>query len=463
MNDLFTRGWLPTNPSVERNVMIHPPSKATGSMSETQPLGHETPTQPSPTSETDRIQSLDVLRGFALLGILLLNILGFGFHSSGLFNPLVGTGESVALNLGVWATVDVLFEGAMRCLFSILFGAGVVLFATTKAGSLHYKRNFWLVVIGLFDGFILLWNGDILITYALAGALLYVVRGSSPKRLLIGAIALIVAMSAMNATMSAGLALGREASEFIATATSDETITSGARQGAAVWEDFEADYNSPDMEVELVTRRASYSSAFNYNTGVMVEMLVFTIPVLLFWDALAMMLLGMALYKWNVLNASRSASFYLRFMVTGFTIGLATNIYEVSRGFSSDFEVLSVFGFMQPTYHVGRLGMAAGYLGLVMLICKFAWLPATRMRLAAVGRMALTNYLMHSLIALVIFTGAGFALVGTLERWMLYVVVLGIWIFQLFFSPWWLARYRFGPLEWMWRALTYGSWPNLRR
>ncbi len=432
-------------------------------MSETQPVWHENPMQPRPTSEADRIQSLDVLRGFALLGILLLNILGFGFHSSGYFNPLVGIGESTALNLGVWATVDVLFEGAMRCLFSMLFGAGVVLFATTKAGSLHYKRNFWLVVIGFFDGYILLWNGDILITYALAGALLYVVRDSSPKRLLIGAIALIVAMSAMNTIMSAGLAMGREASETITTATPDETIAPASRAMVAVWEDFEADYNSPDMEVQLARRRASYSSAFNYNTGVMAELLVFTIPVILFWDALAMMLLGMALYKWNVLNASRSASFYIRLMASGFTVGFATNIYEVSRGFSSDFEVLSVFGYMQPTYHVGRLGMAAGYLGLVMLICKFAWLPSTRMRLAAVGRMALTNYLMHSLIALVIFTGAGFALVGTLERWMLYVMVLGIWIFQLFFSPWWLARYRFGPLEWIWRALTYGSWPKLRR
>ena len=127
----------------------------------------------SPIAASDRIESLDVLRGFALLGILLLNILGFGLHTAGYFNPLISIGEtetSRLLNLGAWASVSVLFEGAMRCLFSMLFGAGVVLFTTgrPKAGSLHYKRNFWLLVFGAFDAFILLWTGDILMIYAVS-------------------------------------------------------------------------------------------------------------------------------------------------------------------------------------------------------------------------------------------------------------------------------------------------------
>ena len=112
----------------------------------------------APVSAADRIESLDVLRGFALLGILLLNILGFGLHSSGYFNPMVGTGEHPALNLAIWAGVDVFFEGAMRALFSMLFGAGVVMFTTGlgtgsgqgKSGWLHYKRTFWLLIFGLF-------------------------------------------------------------------------------------------------------------------------------------------------------------------------------------------------------------------------------------------------------------------------------------------------------------------------
>ena len=107
--------------------------------------------------------------------------------------------------------------------------------------------------------------------------------------------------------------------------------------------------------------------------------------------------------------------------------------------------------------------MAAGYLAVIMLVCKLAILPGLCSRLSAVGRMALTNYLSHSLICLILFTGLGFSLVGQLERWMLYLIVLAIWVFQLIFSPWWLSRFRFGPAEWLWRFLTYGTKPNMSR
>ncbi|MEM7018577.1 MAG: DUF418 domain-containing protein [Pseudomonadota bacterium] len=118
---------------------------------------------------------------------------------------------------------------------------------------------------------------------------------------------------------------------------------------------------------------------------------------------------------------------------------------------------------VQPTYHIGRLGMALGYIGLIVWLTHRDTLVGFRRLLAAVGRMALTNYLMQSLFGLFIFTGAGFALVGELNRASLYLVVIGIWIFQLFFSQWWLSRYRFGPVEWLWRALTYGERPPFVR
>ena len=112
-----------------------------------------------------------------------------------------------------------------------------------------------------------------------------------------------------------------------------------------------------------------------------------------------------------------------------------------------------------PTYQLGRLGMGLGYLSVVMLVCQSEMLPRLRRALAAVGRMALTNYLMHSFICMVVFTGAGLGLVGQLERWELYPVVVAIWLFQLWLSPRWLARYRYGPVEWLWRTLTYGRMP----
>ena len=120
-----------------------------------------------------------MIRGFALLGILLLNIIGFGLPSAAYSNPAFDVSLTAPLTLFTWASIELFAEGAMRCLFSMLFGAGVVLFltgASAKPGAIHYKRNFWLLIIGLFDAYILLWNGDILVNYALAGAVLYFAR-----------------------------------------------------------------------------------------------------------------------------------------------------------------------------------------------------------------------------------------------------------------------------------------------
>ncbi len=418
----------------------------------------------APVADKDRIESLDVLRGFALLGILLMNIIGFGLPSTAYNNP--GSWMPGAADVFVWGGIDILAEGAMRCLFSILFGAGVVLFTTGaagKSGSLHYKRNFWLLLFGLFDAYILLWNGDILVNYALAGALLYLVRNAAPGRLLAMAVVLIVLMSMMYGGTQFGMGLAREAATVVAAAEDPETLDESVRQGAAQWESFAGDFELSEeaLAAEYDARRGSYSSAFQWNVGATNNMLLFVLPLILFWDALAMMLLGMALYKYGVLQGERSTGFYWRLAIGGFAVGLVTNSFEVYRAVSHDFALLESFAYAQPTYHVGRLGMAMGYLGVILLLVhKGAW-TALRRRLAAVGRMALTNYLMHSLICMLIFTGAGFALLGELTRAELYLVVVAIWILQLVLSPWWLARYRFGPLEWLWRGLTYGRWPAL--
>ena len=404
-----------------------------------------------PVEQTARIESIDVLRGFALLGILLLNILAFGLHSAGYFNPLISIGEtetSRLLNLGTWASVSVLFEGAMRGLFSMLFGAGVVLFTTgrAKAGSLHYRRNFWLLVFGVVDAFILLWNGDILMVYAVSGAILYGLRNRSPRTLVIISGVLIVLMGGLNGGLAYSLGQARMV-------------------GEAAWTDFEVQNNPPveAYEAELAERRESYPSAFIWTADHMVEIVVVFYPVFLIPDALAMMLLGMALFKVGALDASRSIGWYATLAAVGFGVGLLTNLWELRQALVADLDTLSTMPLMVPTYHLGRLGMALGYLGLVMIVCKRRALPRVRGALAAVGRMALTNYLMHSLVCLVLFTGLGFALAGVLERWQLYPIVFAIWAFQLWFSPWWLARHRFGPAEWIWRSLTYGTRPPLRR
>lgn len=424
-----------------------------------------------PTSDANRIESLDVFRGFALLGILLLNIIGFGLLSPSYSSPgfdLVGAG---AANVFTWATVELFAEGAMRCLFSILFGAGVMLFTTgdnAKSGWVHYKRTFWLLIFGLFNAYILLWNGDILVTYALAGALLYLLRNRSAKTMFIIAAVLIALMSLLHFLTAFGLKESFDAHQRVIqmeAAGESEAISPRLRGGADGWSDFIADteLSNEDAVTEIATRTTSYASVFSWNAKKNSEVYLFVVPVFLLWDALAMMLLGMALYKTGVLQAARSVAFYKKLMLFGFCAGLLINGYEVNRAYSSGFDIFATFAQMQPTYHFGRLGMALGYIGLLGWIVKCGYLQSLTSRLAAVGRMALTNYLMHSLICAIIFTGLGFGLLGQLQRVELYAVVIATWLLQLWLSPIWLTQFRFGPVEWLWRTLTYGKAPNFRQ
>ena len=416
-------------------------------------------THASATAAAERIESLDVLRGFAVLGILLLNIIGFGAISAGYFHPeYIGTQGTAGANLAAWAGVNVLFEGAMRALFSMLFGAGIVMFTTgssAKSGSTHYKRTLWLFAFGLIDIYVLLWSGDVLALYALAGAVLYWVRNVSARRLLAAACALLVLLTLQGMAFSFGLGEAKRAASIEGPAALQPEVRAYAKE----WRTFAADAQ-PDVgsvERELTQRGASYASAWHENAEVMQEVWLFDLPFILFWDALTMMLLGMSFYKFGVLNGARSRAFYWVLLSAGFSAGLTINLYEVNRAIASDFSLLQSFDPIQPTYHWGRLGMALGYLALVMLICQSGRLLALRGKLQAVGRMALSNYLVHSAIALLLFSGAGFGLVGKLSLIELYSIVLGIWLLQLWYSPLWLRHYRFGPAEWLWRRLTYGG------
>lgn len=420
------------------------------------------PLAPGPTPCAQRIASLDSLRGFALLGILTINIVAMGLPSDCLFDPRIGPGGSHAsvLDQSVWMAVDVLFEGAFRALFSMLFGAGIVLFTTgdrAKSGRLHYRRTFWLFVIGLVDAYLLLWHGDILMVYAIAGAMLYWLRNLSARWLYTLACGLLLALMLFNGASSYGLRLAEDAHRIVDT-TPPAQVTPEQKELSEVWSEFHDDLVSGPEETarEVAALKDSYITAFRWNAPHITEQFAFLIPVILLWDAVLMMLIGMAMFKSGVLSGLKPATFYLSLAVAGFSLGLTVNSYEVWRAYSAKFEFLDTFTQLSITYDLGRLGMALGYTGLVIWWCKGDTFPKFKQQLSAVGRMALTNYLMHSVIALFLFTGAGFALFDKLTRWQLYPVVIVVWSFQLWFSSWWLSRRRFGPVEELWRRLTYG-------
>tara|TARA_Y100000766_G_scaffold38275_1_gene28061 strand:+ start:65 stop:1321 length:1257 start_codon:yes stop_codon:yes gene_type:complete len=415
----------------------------------------------------DRIESLDVLRGFALLGILLVNIVAFGLVSSAFLDPGIYLTPIGGIDYIVWAFIELSSEGAMRTLFSILFGAGVVLFvtgSTAKSGWLHYRRNFWLLVFGLINAYIFLWPGDILVTYALSGFVLWFVRNWKARSLLILATFLILIGSLQNFAMKSTLEIARDAAEEMKISISKgEEFSEETAEWAQGWIDYEEDNQAEidNIPNEIKKRTSSYSSAYEYNLKKANEMIYFVLPFFLFLDALMMMVIGMALFKLGVLDGGRDIKFYIRMMCVGFLTGISINAYEVLLITNSNMDIIETNPYFRFTYHFGRLFMGLGYLGLVILLIKIEKLESLRFRLACVGRMALTNYLMHSVIALFIFTGAGLGLLGKFSWSQLYLFVLLIWVIQLYISPLWLKYFYFGPVEWLWRLLTYLKIPKM--
>ena len=167
-----------------------------------------------------------------------------------------------------------------------------------------------------------------------------------------------------------------------------------------------------------------------------------------------MMFIGMGLMKLGVLGGRSSVRAYAWMAIAGYAIGLPLNIYTAYIIIRANFEPV-VQTFSAVTYDVGRLSIAFGHLGIIMLLCKTKTMQWLTNSLGAVGQMAFSNYIMHSVVCAFLFTGYGFAMYGRLQRYQVYYVVAAIWIFQMIASPIWLRHFRFGPLEWGWRSLTY--------
>jgi uncharacterized protein len=172
------------------------------------------------------------------------------------------------------------------------------------------------------------------------------------------------------------------------------------------------------------------------------------------WDILSFMLLGIAFFKWRILQGERSFKFYGLFMVVGYIIGLSVNYYETMLSVNSNFDIIEM-GKAGQTYQLGRLFTTLGHIGLFMLFIKSGILKFLQNALAAVGKMALTNYLMQTIFCTTYFLGYGFGMFGKLQRYELYYVVITVWIIQLIYSPIWLKYFKYGPAEWLWRSLSY--------
>jgi uncharacterized protein len=424
----------------------------------------------SPTTAAQRIRSLDIIRGVSLLGILLMNIVGFGLYHA-YMDPTVN-GGATGWNLNVWWINSMFFEGTMRGMFSMLFGAGILVFTgratSDNAGAvsdLFFRRLMWLILFGIIHCYILLWDGEILYAYGIVGMFAFSFRHLDPKRLILFA-ALFAACATAWDTKDyfQQKHLSAEAERAIAKEAAGDSLDREEKKSLEAWQGIVSEQKPDEEKVRegIAAMHQDYFSILVHKGPENQWMQTTFLYRYNFFDTLLMMLLGMALFKLGVLKAARSTKFYLQMALVGYAIGLAVNYYEARLVTSGGFSILAI-GKSFMTYNLGRIPMTMGHVAVIMLFIKSGWLRFLQQALAAVGQMAFTNYITQTLICNFIFLGYGLALYGTLERYELYYIVFGIWILQLIISPIWLAHFRFGPMEWVWRSLTYWQKQPFRR
>lgn len=386
------------------------------------------------TPPTDRIASLDALRGLGVLGILAVNAPVFSQPFALLLDPAL-LGPLDPDSAKVWAVVHIAFERKFVTLFSMLFGASLLLVGGNGEDPVQervlFRRLGWLAVFGVIHG-ALVWYGDILLCYAIAGFAAASCRGWCSRRLLVAG-ALVFGVGAL-----------LECYEYWGAGKPSEIPFATADAAA----------------LEIRAFSGSFAESLRENVRhwlAMTQAMPSFIP-----STLGLMLLGMGLFKADILTGRRSAAFYLGLLSAG-TVCLAllagATVRDVSAGFTAPEDTAwreSINALLCPV-------MTLGYVGAICLWLKSP-LRCLTAPLAATGRMAFTNYLTQSLIMTAIFYGGrGPGLFWQVTLAQDVPLVIGIWLVQLVWSPTWLSAFQYGPFEWIWRSLSFARPATLWR
>lgn len=396
----------------------------------------------SPIPQGKRVATLDIIRGVAVLGMLMMTIQSFAMPEVASINPT--TFERLSGNdLYVWIVSHVFADQKFLGIFSMLFGASIVMLSQKarkehlRSTDLQYKRFVYLGIFGLVHAY-LLYYGDVLLMYAICGLLMFIFRSKKTSTQLRAGILLLAIGSAISLLLGYSVELWEPGEYEIRRAEIWNPPSS------VLAEEIEG-YHS-NWERQILTRApqafATQTTGFIFHY---------------FWRIAGMMLLGMALYKRRVFKGKQSKKYYVKMVVYGIGIGLPLVVAGVFLNFQYNWDFRISYFFTSQLNYWGSVLMSIGYVGIIVLFCKAGTRSFLAKRLADVGRMSLSNYLFQSIICGIIFYGHGFNLFGDLDRSAQAVFVLAIWVVNIAFSGIWLKYFWFGPFEWLWRSLTYGK------
>ncbi len=396
-----------------------------------------------------RFLELDALRGFAVMGILLMNIVGFSMPEMAYINPAVFGGTDLPDSIA-WVLSYLFIDGKMRGLFTFLFGASLILIcerADAKGespASTHFSRMIWLMIFGLAHYFFIWW-GDILFLYAVIGCGAYFMRNWAVDKLIRWAVILYFSGFIAYAGFTGSLFYLQSMAEAAGAGSAmdiefQETMAEIAPSAIAIGQ---------DVSLHL----SSYGELFRYKItelwfgplGMIFQNGLETLPFMMF---------GMALYKNGFLTGEWEAHRYQRMARLTLIIGIVPLVLIGVLVVANDFEAILTLNAVMAWSMPSRLLMTNGYLALLILLIKRFANHALMHRVAAAGRVAFSNYLGTSIIMAFIFYGWGLGLYGSVGRAELYLFVFSAWGMMLLWSRPWLMRFKYGPLEWLWRSLA---------
>ncbi len=403
---------------------------------------------PGPVPSAERFELFDVLRGIAMLGIFAVNLWSFSMPMAAYMNPSA-YGSMEGLNGAAWWVVHVFFDTKFITLFSLLFGAGLVVMsrradqAKRSSWARHLRRTFVLFLIGMAHAY-LLWWGDILVAYAICGFLVFLLRRIKPlKQVVIGCLVfsvtplLFLASYAGWASQLDGEAFQAELEEW---APGEE-----------------------DVAAEIEIMQGSWREQMEIRVPEAAAMQTFVMLIFFLWRICGLMLIGMGLFQWGLLSGQWKVKHYQRMAAICLPVGLLLVITGAGLNVSTGWAwAESMFLYSQFNYF-GSLLVTLGYVGVVATLVLRAKMTAWRARFAAVGRVALTCYLGQTLIATTLFFGHGFGWFGEVSRSGQFGIFLVVSTLQLLLAPIWLKHFNQGPLEWLLRGAVYGAFRPWRR
>lgn len=422
----------------------------------------------SPLPSKERLIALDTVRGLAVLGILVMNIVEFAWPFEAYENPAYA-GGSTGADLWAWYLQTTLFDGKMRALFSMLFGAGLVLIAqrmeaqgrSAGTADLLLRRCLWLVPFGIAHRFLLQWSGDILYQYGLLGLVAVAFRHLRARSLVVLGIVTLTAFVPIGLWGHAKTAKIRDqAAEATRLESAGETVPAELAQAKKRWT-AKLDSVPPKaetLEKEIAEVQGSWPRVFanrwDYHHTFQSAYLYYYFV----WDVLGMMFLGMGLMKCGYFAGRVPTTWHVVLIAVGAATAIAIGFWGKAwqdTGFSAG--ALGVHTVRQVTYAYSRALVGLAWASGLLLVLRAGILARTTNALAAVGRLAFSNYVLQTICCTLLFFGYGFGLYGKVPRAWLMAIVLGVSLVQIVFSLLWLRWFRFGPLEWAWRSLTYGK------